>query len=478
MQIIEVYTMKQYYFFVLFLLVIAASLVPAGCANPIAPTGGPKDTLAPVLVQAVPKDATLKFNANKIVLTFNEYVDLQNIQENLLVSPTPKTNPIVESKLRTVTVRIKDTLEPNTTYTINFGNAIKDINEGNVLRNFTYVFSTGATIDSLELHGRVLLAQTGKTDSTLVVMLHKNSDDSAVIKERPRFITRVDSSGAFTFRHLPAGTFSVYALKDEGGQHRYLAKNQLFAFAGQRVTTAALSPPLTLYAYTEKEEEKKPATPAPAATQKPNKAASQDKRLRYRTNLQSGELDLLGNLDLVFNDPLKKFDSSKVQLLDGNFKPLTGYTLTPDSTHKKFSYQYPWKENTAMVMILDKEFAEDSAGKKPPRTDTLKFNTMKESEYGSVRLRFNNLDMSRKPVLLLLQGEDIKFSEKIQGKEVFKKLFKPGEYEIRVLYDTNGNGVWDAGQFFGKHIQPELVQSIRKKLIVKANWDNEVTLDL
>jgi hypothetical protein len=103
---------------------------------------------------------------------------------------------------------------------------------------------------------------------------------------------------------------------------------------------------------------------------------------------------------------------------------------------------------------------------------------MKESDYGSVRLRFNNLDMSRKPVLLLLQGEDVKYSAKIVTKEVYNKLFKPGEYEIRILYDANDNGVWDGGQFFGKHQQPEKVQSVRKKLTVKANWDNEVTLEL
>ncbi|HEY4149957.1 MAG TPA: Ig-like domain-containing protein [Chitinophagaceae bacterium] len=470
--------MKQVYFSLLLLLVVGISLLPGGCANPIAPNGGPKDTLAPVLVQAVPKDASLKFNSNKIVLTFDEYVDLQSIQENLLVSPTPKSNPVVESKLRTITIKIKDTLEPNTTYIYNFGNAIKDINEGNVLKNFTYVFSTGATLDSLELRGRVILAQTGKPDSTLIVMLHKKGNDSAVIKERPRFITRLDSSGAFHFRYLPADTFSLYALKDEGGQHRYLSKTQLFAFAGQRIYTGDKNPPITLYAYTEKDEEKKPATPAPAAaTQKP-KAKDQDKRLHFRTNLQNGELDLLGNLELVFNDPLKRFDSSKALLLDEKFKPLTGYTVTSDSTHKKFSYRYAWKENTAYSMILDKEFAEDSAGKKIPRIDTLKFNTMKESEYGSVRLRFNNLDMARKPVLLLMQGDDIKFSEKIQGKELFKRLFKPGDYEIRILYDTNENGVWDPGQFFGKHIQPEKVQSIKKKMTIKANWDNEVTLEL
>ena len=480
-------TMKYLSLLVLFILFIAITLLPGGCANPIAPSGGPKDTLAPVLVQVTPKDSSRSFNANKIVFTFNEYVDLQNIQENLLVSPTPKVNPIVESKLRTVTVKIKDTLEPNTTYVINFGNAIKDINEGNVVRNFSYVFSTGHSIDSLELHGRVIVAQTGKPDSTLIVMLHRKDDDSAVIKERPRYMARLDSSGNFSFHHLPPGTFSLYALKDEGGQHRYLAKSQLFAFADERINTTAKNPSIVLYAYTEKEEEKKPGGPpgtgapnrgAPPVAKPTVKGKDQDKRLKFRFSLEGGAQDLLGNLSITFNDPLKRFDSSKALLMDDNFKPLDHYTVTADSTHKQFTYRYAWKENTPYVLLLDKDFAEDSAGKKIPRTDTLKFRSMKESDYGSIRLRFNNLDMQRKPVLLLLQGDDVKYSAKIVTKEVFNKLFKPGEYEIRILYDANDNGVWDGGRFFGKHQQPEKVQSIRKKMTVKANWDNEVTLEL
>jgi hypothetical protein len=111
-----------------------------GCANIAAPTGGFRDSLPPVLLGVVPRDSFEHFTEKKIVFTFNEYVELNEIQQNLLVSPTPKINPIVESKLRTVTVRIKDTLEENTTYSINFGNAIRDINEGNALKDFTIYF--------------------------------------------------------------------------------------------------------------------------------------------------------------------------------------------------------------------------------------------------------------------------------------------------------------------------------------------------
>src|SRR4051812_16896485 len=214
--------------FLLILALLPSTLVQTGCANIIPPTGGPRDSLPPKLVSVNPRDSARNFNGKKIVLEFNEFVQIDNIQENLLVSPVPKINPIVDSKLRTVTVTVKDTLQPNTTYAINFGNAIKDINEGNVLKDFTYRFTTGTHLDSLRLTGKVIIAKTGKNDSTLIVMLHTSQDDSAVIKEKPRYIAWVQKDGSFTFNNLPSGSFAMFALKDEGGQHRYLSNSQLF----------------------------------------------------------------------------------------------------------------------------------------------------------------------------------------------------------------------------------------------------------
>ncbi|HEY8897117.1 MAG TPA: Ig-like domain-containing protein, partial [Niastella sp.] len=181
----------------LLIALLPPTLVQTGCANIVPTTGGPRDSLPPRLVSVRPQDSARNFTGKRIVIDFDEYVQLDNIQENLLVSPVPKINPIVDSKLRTVTVTLKDTLQPNTTYSIDFGNGIKDINEGNVLKNFTYLFSTGTTLDSLRLTGKVIIAETGKTDSTLIVMLHTSQDDSAVIKLKPRYIARVNKDGSF-----------------------------------------------------------------------------------------------------------------------------------------------------------------------------------------------------------------------------------------------------------------------------------------
>src|SRR5690606_32052953 len=138
---------------------------------------------------------TVNFNKDRIVLTFDEYVQLQDVQQNLLVSPVPKINPNVDFKLKTVTIRLRDTLLENTTYKIELGTSIRDLNENNPFRDFTFLFSTGAYIDSLTLSGNVEIAETGKTDSTLFVFLYRDLSDSAVFKKKPTYITRVNKEG-------------------------------------------------------------------------------------------------------------------------------------------------------------------------------------------------------------------------------------------------------------------------------------------
>jgi hypothetical protein len=200
--------------------------------------------------------------------------------------------------------------------------------------------------------------------------------------------------------------------------------------------------------------------------------------LKFGNNLANGFQDLLGDLEFNFPDPLKNFDSSKAKLTDEVFAPVAGYTFIKDSTGKILVLKNKWKENTAYNLIVDKDFAEDSAGKKIPRTDTLRFRTLKETDYGKIHIIFSNLDLSKKPVLQLMQGEVMKLSERLVSKDFNKLLFKPGDYEIKILFDDNGNGVWDTGEFFGKHLQPEKVLAIKKPLTIKANWDNETVVEL
>ncbi len=440
----------------------------SGCAQIGSPTGGIKDTLAPVLVKASPSERALNFSGNRITLTFDEYVTLQEVQNNLLVSPLPKTNPTVTSNLKTVTIKFRDTLLPNTTYSIQLGDAIRDINEANIIEGFTYVFSTGNAIDSLSLGGQVLLAESGKADSTISVLLYRNTNDTAVQKLRPDYMARVNGAGNFFFNNLAPGEFKVYALKDGDGNKYYSSKAELFAFLDSTITVSETSPDLLLQAYSEE-------PPKDNKTVRVLKPVL-EKRLRYGTNL-SGNLDLLGKLELTFNNPLSLVDTAALVLTDTNNVRVAGGEPMIDSSRKVISYRPNWVAGMPYRLIVDTASIRDSAGNKLVRADTLNFTAKKIEEYGRVVLRFKNYEPAKNPVLQFISNSKIVYTFPLAGAEWTNAFILPGEYELRILFDDNKDGVWTPGNYT-KKLQPEKAITLPLKLPIKADWDNERDITL
>jgi hypothetical protein len=140
--------------------------------------------------------------------------------------------------------------------------------------------------------------------------------------------------------------------------------------------------------------------------------------------------------------------------------------------------QFKWKEQTLYHIILDKDFAVDEEGKKLLRNDTISFTTKKLADYGSVKLTIRNVDMSKNPILQFIAGNQLYKSYPLAGNTFSEDLFLPGEYELRILYDENKNGKWDAGKFFGKHQQPEIAKPIERKINIKPAWKNEFDISL
>jgi hypothetical protein len=150
------------------------------------------------------------------------------------------------------------------------------------------------------------------------------------------------------------------------------------------------------------------------------------------------------------------------------------FSALVDSSRKQLHIRSAWKEGTKYNLILAQTFAEDTAGRQLLKADTLNFTTKQLADYGQLRLRIRNIDTAGgRPVLLFVQNGQVVSSALLSGGTFTSRLFAPGEYELRILYDKNGNGKWDPGQFFGTKRQPERVHPVTQNINVKAAWDNE-----
>ena len=214
------------------ILLFLAALFLTRCANVVAPTGGPKDLTPPKVAEAKPKNHSTGFDGNRIELTFNEYVTLNNANQEVLISPPLSTKPDIKLNNKTVVVKFKEPLSPNVTYTVGFGDAIKDLHEGNAFSDYVYTFSTGDYIDTLSIAGKVINADDKKPAEGMFVALYEDSDSLFYQPTRraPDFIARTDKEGTFRLNGLPDKRFLVFALNDVNANLYYDMPNEKVAF--------------------------------------------------------------------------------------------------------------------------------------------------------------------------------------------------------------------------------------------------------
>ena len=216
--------------------ILLASLALVACANRgIGPQGGPKDTIAPQVLRSEPENGALNFNGKRVEVTFNEYLQLDNVSQNFLMSPPQQRTPDVKVRGKKVVVQFMDTLRDNTTYTLDFGNSICDYTERNPYRNYSFAFSTGPLIDTLEVRGHVYDASNLNPQQGIIVGIHENRDDSAFLTMPFTRIGRTDTVGAFRIGNMQAGTYRLYAVNDISRDYR-LTAGEALAFADSMLT--------------------------------------------------------------------------------------------------------------------------------------------------------------------------------------------------------------------------------------------------
>ncbi|WP_298145013.1 Ig-like domain-containing protein [Flavobacterium sp.] len=521
-------------------IVLLSLLIFSRCAKVGSISGGPLDSIPPVLVSASPKNFSTNFNSQVIKISFSEYVKFKDVSKQLVVSPPLKQQPTVTPTVaaKEFTIRFRDTLKPNTTYCLNFGNSIQDNNEGISLENFRYVFSTGSTIDSLTLEGRVSDALERKLDPGISLLLYDANDsynDSLVYKQAPRYVTTTrDSLNNFKFEYLKAGSYKLIALQEKTVNYKLEPASEKIGFSStfiqvpntesQQVrvskakstfkalnaSSASANRLLIGYSGTADQVQAEILFPKtdlkPVVTKIPGKdslhvfipqgkkdsigvrirSGAYQKDFTVKSKLQAsdsltisavkaGALPWREDFELLSSTPIARINKELISLTQ-NGKPID-FSLTEDLAHLKTTVKFKKEEVAKYVLQILPKAVQDIYGQE---NDSLKFSfgTRALSEFGNLTLSLKNAPKS--PLLLQLtndKGKVLYESVVSESQQVFFEGLEPNKFYVRVIVDTNGNGMFDSGNIL-ENKQPEEVIYFPELLDVRANWDVNQDFDL
>ena len=218
------------------------------CANPVTPEGGPKDVTPPKATDCDPPALTTHFHKKDIRITFNKYIQLKDQHNQINIAPPLLPHTDIRLRGKSIVIKLADTLKSNTTYSINFGEAISDLTENNILHDFTYTFSTGSYIDSLSLSGRILNAFDQVPQKDVIAMLYINENDTLPLDSlpfhvKPYYMAKTNENGDFIFRNLRDVPFLLFALKDMNGDYIFNLPNEKIAFCDSLVKGIYVKPP-------------------------------------------------------------------------------------------------------------------------------------------------------------------------------------------------------------------------------------------
>jgi len=518
-----------------------AFILSTSCAKRGFIDGGPKDTIAPLLISSKPENFITNFSGKDIQINFNEYIKLKDVDKQLIVSPPlknkPNISPVTASK--SINIKIKDTLQPNTTYSFNFGQSVQDNNEGNPLQSFIYVMSTGSYIDSLTLKGRIKDAYLNKVDDFVSIHLYdieNEYNDSVVYNSLPRYVTNtLDKAKDFEFKHLKAGKYKLVAIKDKNKNLKFDAKTEKIGFHSDFICI----PNDTIYEV-ELFQEKIPFKTLNASLSAKNKI-----EVGFEGDSKKMQVELKKGNDLIKNWLTKPMDKDTIQIW---FKPLEAdslhLTVKNETFEKKFTikltkkasdtlkllpktgalhFREEWfissstpieKIDQTKISIKDKDsvaikfthfYNEEKQKldlhfkKEPEQTyhtlilpgaitdifektnDSLKFSvkTNRLSDYGNLVLNLDKVKSYPLIIDLLDDKGETKATKWVKDKnqKIEFLLLEPMKYTLRFIYDTNSNKAWDTGSFLEKR-QTEEVLYFPTPVDVRMNWDVNQNVDL
>ena len=562
------------------------------CANIGSPNGGPYDETPPKFVSSTPVPNQINYTGKKIEILFDELIQIEKPSENVIITPPQMELPVIRSAGKKAVIELKDTLKPNTTYTIDFTNSISDNNEKNVFENFSFAFSTGDIIDTLEVSGVLLNAENLEPMPGITIGLHNNLEDSAFVKLPFVRTSRTNDKGQFTIRNITPGTYHIFALNDVNRDYKFDQPGEDIAFLDSVIVpsfelttrqdttwkdsltidtirtvgyTRFFPDNIELRLFKEKFERQymvKPERPdekyftlrfntkldtvpvpvpinftpedstwyfvqqteggtavnywladstvwkqdtlqvqvsypksdslnilrpqtdtvqlvlrrRPAEKKKKKKKDEPDPVVFLGMQVDApGSMDLFDTISVTFNEPVLDINK-EMFFLDQKIDTVwntVDFDFFPDSTNSlNYFIRRPWKYGEEYRIEVDSAAIHSLYGKWNDFF-TGEFKIKKEDEYGYLYLNINGVDTTAFVELLSSGDAPVRKAKVKDGGVLFMDL-KPDKYYARIVIDTNGNGVWDTGNYIEKR-QPEEVYYSPKMYEIMQNWQVEET---
>lgn len=506
------------------ILWISFLLLGYGCASIVAPTGGPKDENAPELKRSNPLPLSKNFKGKKIILEFNEFVQLKNPGEQPVISPALEENPSIVVKEKQISIEFKTELKQNTTYTIQFGNNIVDLNESNVLEDFRFVFSTGNEIDSGSYQVRSYHILDNSISENLVLALYESLDS---IHKKPEYSTKFKNNGIANLNNIPVKEFYIVSF-DDINKNFIPDEEELIGYSTEKISSLdsfQIDIPIML----DQRAEIKKAINAFRDSVIYKVAFKEFKRSPENINIKYQSIKIEKDTLLLFTenktsynqfiysydynqeiDTLKILNKKNIHQCKIEIKNL----IEADQAIKLFSNCPLPKDiiiNNIQVVKNSNEIKIDSINRINDFELNLHFNKEEETEYSlqisnfnkdnnywkyndtidlktktkastqTANLTFKIINTRETKYIIQFLNKDYQLKYEFQTNsdiEINKKYMDPDTYFIRIIQDKNGDGMWNSSDIKNR-IQNEEIRFYDRTLELRANWDvNDVILNI
>ena len=507
---------------------IFLSILLFSCAEIVPPSGGIKDTIPPKVKKSVPGNFKTNFNTRKIEIKFDEFIKLNTSGGSIIISPSLTKKPKFDLIGKKIVVTFQEELLKETTYIINFGSSIKDNNEGNILQDYKFIFSTGGFVDSLKIEGRVIDAFTKEPVEGVLVGLYPENEDSVLYK-KPLYFTKTNKFGFYFLENLKPNSYQIAALEDKNMNYIFDQENERIAFTNSLILLKenTFNNNLILFKNIKqtrvKEHSNKEANHVIFEFNKPfldihynitdyNKEeliyySLDKKQLHYwyfnrdsaKTNFTintNTEIEDSFSLNLKKNIGIEPFlFTLNTQKTDNNNRIIVAFPFPINSFNKEklsitnknkpIKYTTDWKNNN-LTLEINTHTLYDSLlinFSKNCFTSFHKLNSVEKIDtLSQFSKQLSNLILNINPKKNLItelynQHKNLIRTQNVSREtKIFFNNLEEGEYFIRIYKDVNNDNLWNSGLFHVKHPPEETL--IYKSIKLKENWDKEIDIKL